>query len=242
MFWRVAIPLFLGAALCTSLHAAAPPSIMLWAWERPGELRPLPASIGVAFLAATIHLRDGSVQVAPRFQPLRLEPGAYRMAVTRIESSASPKPFSAIQRKAVVEAIADVIRSTRPDALQIDFDARASERAFYAAVIRELRTKVGTSLFLSITALVSWCGANSWLTGLPVDEVVPMTFEMGAASASAETLLRSGGDFENELCRGSIGMAAGDISFRRHHYRRIYVFAYEDWTGPLARSVLAQVK
>jgi hypothetical protein len=242
MFWRVAIPLFLGPALCTSLHAAAPPPIMLWAWERPGELRALPTSVGVAFLAATIHLRNGCVQVVPRFQPLQLEPGAYRMAVTRIESSASTKPLSATQRKAVVEAIADVVRSTRPDALQIDFDARASERAFYAAVIRELRPKIGTNFFLSVTALVSWCGENSWLNGLPVDEVVPMTFEMGAASASTETLLRSGGDFENELCRGSIGVAAGDISLRPRHYRRTYVFAYQDWTGPLARSVLAQLK
>ena len=36
------------------------PGVVLWAWERPVDLRGLPAGTGVAFLAQTITIADGS--------------------------------------------------------------------------------------------------------------------------------------------------------------------------------------
>jgi hypothetical protein len=213
---------------------------MFWAWERPGDLRGLPKSAGAAFLAISIQLRDGAVRAVPRFQPLQLSPGAFRMAVVRIE--AARPALSATEQHAAVGMILDAVRATRPDALQIDFDARVSERPFYSSLLHELRTKTPEGLFLSITALVSWCGAKSWLDALPVDEVVPMTFEMGSATASAETLLRTGGNFENPACRGSIGISMRDLESRPKNFRRTYVFAYEDWTASLMKFVLARFR
>jgi hypothetical protein len=213
---------------------------MLWAWERAIDLRGLPREAGVAFLASTISISGGEIEVTPRFQPLRLTPGTFRMAVVRIITVPDKRLLlTARQRRAAAEAIVETARIVRADALQLDFDARTSERPFYAALIRDVRQALGPNRFLSITALVSWCGASSaWLNPLPVDEVVPMTFEMGSGAAATETLLRSGGRFQNARCRESIGISANDISSRMSGYRRVYVFQHGDWTKSLVGAVL----
>src|SRR5690349_7403603 len=52
---------------------AESPKIILWAWERPTDLRFInPAKVGVALLARTISLRGAKVSVQPRLQPLNL--------------------------------------------------------------------------------------------------------------------------------------------------------------------------
>jgi len=227
--------------LCAAtISAAPPPALMLWAWERPGDLRSLPPSAGVAFLAASIYLNDGAIRTVPRFQPLRLAPQTHRMAVVRFETPPTPQPFSAQQRHAAAQAVLDTIRATHPNALQLDFDARASERSFYAALIRELRPQLDPNLFFSITALVSWCDSPSWIDHLPVDEVVPMAFEMGSATAATETFLGSGAEFRNPLCRSSLGISLRESPTRTPAHRRTYVFSYNDWTSQLARSVVTR--
>ena len=86
--------LFATAVLLTALlfwpRPADPlpgfPHVLLWAWERSENLEFLDAhSAGIAFLARTVCLRDGTVSVRPRLQPLRYPPGAVLMAVVRVE-------------------------------------------------------------------------------------------------------------------------------------------------------------
>src|ERR1700694_4752620 len=112
---------------------------MLWPWERRTDLRGLPASAGVAFLVATLRLEGGEMHVVPRFQPMRVDPGVYWMAVVRIEAPISKVALPDVGR--VASAIVDALRVTRADALQLDFDAAASQRIYYAALIREVRDK-----------------------------------------------------------------------------------------------------
>src|ERR1035438_9989662 len=83
---RVAGLALIGTTIAAVGLSAAPPAVMFWAWERPGDLRAAPAGAGVAFLAATVVLDAGSVRVVPRRQSLRTDPGTYRMAVVRIEA------------------------------------------------------------------------------------------------------------------------------------------------------------
>ena len=163
------------------------------------------------------------------------------MAVIRIEAMSGGKALTTSQRTQAVDSMLDVFRAVKPDAVQIDFDALVSERGFYADLLREVRARLAPGTFLSITALVSWCGSKSWLAGLPVDEVVPMTFEMGRSAASAETRLRSGGRFENPLCQGSIGIAAQDLTVRPRGNSRTYVFVYDNWTEDLVRSIVGRL-
>src|SRR5579862_2982227 len=116
---------FLALSLIAFVRAPAapPPTLMLWAWERPGDLRELPTSAGVAFLAASIYLNGTSVRTVPRFQPLRLSPKTYRMAVIRLETPTTPQPLSAHQRQLATQAILDTVHATHPNALQLDFDS-----------------------------------------------------------------------------------------------------------------------
>ena len=74
----------------------------------------------------------------------------------------------------------DLRTASRPGiaALQVDFDAKRSERGFYAALLRSLRSQMPPQLPLSIAALASWCSNDDWISGLPIDEAVPMLFRM----------------------------------------------------------------
>ena len=67
------------------------PSLMLWAWERPEDLRFLdPQAAGVAFLAGTITIDHGRAVLKPRLQPLWVVRGTKLMAVVRVESRGQP--------------------------------------------------------------------------------------------------------------------------------------------------------
>ena len=152
------------------------PSIVLWAWERPENLEFIdPHTTGIAFLARTVFLRNGAVSVQPRLNPLRYTPGASLMAVVRVESDRSVLPPVAAAAAAISEA--GTIPGVR--ALQVDFDATLSQRAFYRNILNRVRADLRPDLPLSITALASWCEADHWIDGLPVAEAVPMLFRMG---------------------------------------------------------------
>src|SRR5437763_15764784 len=63
------------------------PPIVLWAWERPEDLRGLDSKrFAVAFLAQTLVLKGDDVILNPRQQPLQVSPDTKLIAVTRIES------------------------------------------------------------------------------------------------------------------------------------------------------------
>src|SRR5262245_5205551 len=103
------------------------PSKILWAWERPEDLRFIdPKDYGVAFLAQTIFLESDSVNPKRRQQPLEVTPGTYIIAVTRIETNkeSGRRPnFSEDQRRKVVSLIKGTLDLPNVKAIQIDFDA-----------------------------------------------------------------------------------------------------------------------
>jgi hypothetical protein len=107
----------LALMAAVSSSAAGPPPVMLWAWERPGDLRAAPADVGVAFLAATVVLDHGSVLIIPRRQSLRTSPASYRMAVVRIEARGAVS--IATQLRPTVDAVADALRLTGASAIQL---------------------------------------------------------------------------------------------------------------------------
>ncbi len=187
---------------------------MLWAWEKPADLRFLkPADAGVAFFAAHLFLQpDGGVRSQLRAQPLLLTPGLYRMAVVRLDTQKRP-PLSAKQRETAAQMVEEAYRITKADALQIDFDAPESAYPFYRALLADIRRRLGPKVFVSMTALVWWCGPRSWLTDLPVDEIVPMAFTSGKPA-----------EFAAPQCRGSIGLRLGISERPPKLPSRVYVF------------------
>jgi predicted small secreted protein len=208
------------------------PQKMLWAWERPEDLRFLESKDhGVAFLAQTLAITGDDIAVSPRRQPLEVNPETFLMAVTRIETDRASTPkYSTGQIQKITRAVMRTLYLKNVKALQIDFDAATSERNFYRALLKDLRAQIPAEIPFSITALASWCTADSWLTGAPVDEVVPMAFRMGADAASIRGFLGSGKDWQEPLCQKSYGFSI-DEPFEKKlvNGRRIYFFNDRAW-------------
>lgn len=228
-------PFVLLLVLAASLAGAgpavnSPPRLMLWAWERPEDLRFLdPGTTGVAYLAKTLYLTAGRAVSRPRLQPLRMPPGTFVTAVVRIESDTTR--HTAAQRASIVDAIAVLAAKKDVSAVQVDFDAAVSERAFYSAVISDLHRRLPQQKPLSITALASWCSGDRWMAELPLAEAVPMLFRMGPDGAQILQSLKRGKDFAEPLCRNSIGVSTDEPAAPFLHTRRVYAFHPKPWTA-----------
>jgi len=230
-----------GATVAPPADADALPRLMLWAWERPTDLRNVGPDAGVAFLAQTLMVRNGAVGIAPRRNRLRVAPHTPLVAVTRIETGQpglGEEPDGAIA--AMAAAIAATLRLPHVRGVQIDFDAAGSERTAYRALVLAVRGAVGPNVPLSITALASWCAQDRWLNGLPVDEAVPMLFRMGPVNEPYAALARSPLRAAAE-CRGALGTSLDEPLHVRAAGRRVYVFNAAAWTPAAvaqAREVL----
>ena len=212
---------------------ASLPDTILWAWEHPEDLRLIdPRRVGVAYLALTLRLDQGTIERQPRQQPLRVPAGTRRLVVVRIETSEQPAPTAA-----TIEQIAqDVRRLARPGvaAIQLDYDAARSERGFYHDLASRIRRTLPDSLPLSMTALASWCVDDPWLKDMPVDEIVPMVFRMGADGPAIRRTLAARGDFPCRECRGSIGLATDEPRPKLASPRRTYWFHGGSWKRRVA--------
>jgi len=242
---RFSLVLICVVAICASCRKENPrnridenhlPRIILWAWERPENLEFLdPQRFGVAFLAQTLTLKNNDVLYNPRHQPLKVSPAARLIAVTRIESQKVTRErseLSADQRRKLVEHIRKTLELENVKAIQVDFDAATSERAFYRQLLEELRRELPDSVPLSMTALASFCVGDLWLSDLPVDEAVPMVFRMGTDSDRIKNMLTSGGDFRDGLCRRSYGVSLDEpVTTLFAKQRRVYVFNDRAWTA-----------
>jgi hypothetical protein len=207
------------------------PHLFVWAWERPEDLRFLdPHTAGIAFLERTIFLDAGTVSVRPRFQPLRHRPDAVLMAVARVEPRRLPLPSPA----AAAESIAEASRGPGVRALQVDFDATLSQRAFYRAVLTDLRRRMPAQMPLSMTALASWCQSDNWITGLPTVEAVPMLFRMGPGQHAAHS-------FRPELCRSSVGVSRDELLAAPPSAARLYLFNPRPWSPADFDSAIREV-
>jgi hypothetical protein len=217
------------------------PQVILWAWERPEDLRFINSDdIGVAYLAQTVYLRDDKTTIRPRLQPLSVAEDVKLIAVTRIETSRAAR--SSDQRARTVAAIAKLTRNQRIAAVQIDFDALMSERAFYRDLLVDLRQAIPANVRLSITALASWCLGDNWLAGLPIDEAVPMLFRMGVDQRNIEMRLDAGADFNAPLARYSLGISTDEPLARLPAGRRVYIFNPRPWNAISARKIIEEVR
>ncbi len=222
-----------------------PPSRMLWAWEVDTDLRFLnPSDAGVAWLAMTVYLDGTRTAPEPRSATLEVPPGVYQMAVVRLEKAydSAPPKWTAEQRRSAVAAIVDLVRITHSRAVQIDFDAPESAHAFYRALMADLRRRLDSGVFLSMTALVSWCaGPKNWIDDFPVDEIVPMNFDAGYSWPRTST---PPAEFSDPACRKSIGVMyptrASTIPPSVRHGERVYFF-HNGWTSGDVRGAFRMV-
>lgn len=212
------------------------PSIIPWAWERSEDLRFTGPGATVAWYAGILTLDGARVRVEPRRNPLLLPDGAHRVAVIRIETKRAT--LDEPQLQATLAAIRRLHRNA--EELQIDFDATRSERPFYRALLQAVRRDIDVPL--SITALASWCLDDRWLSGLPIDEAVPMLFRMGRDARQVRARLARNEPFPELRCRASAGISLDEPLPRIPNAARVWVFNPERWTEAEWKTALSRVR
>jgi hypothetical protein len=152
-----------------------------------------------------------------------MPPKAFQIAVVRIET---PPRYTFPDPAQTVAALAFVANQPGVRSLQIDFDARASERQFYRSILAGVARS--GSKPVTITALASWCGRDRWLEAQPIAEAVPMYFRMGRDESKAMPV-------ESPVCTGAIGLSM-DEPWPGHRPAglrsdsRFYLFNPRPWT------------
>jgi len=218
------------------------PRVTLWAWETPEDLRTLDSHrYAVAFLDQTIFISH-RVSSRPRLQRLLVPTGAKLTAVVRIEAPAQGADIGAPDLPiTVANLIQRSVQRRGVSALQIDFDATRSQRAFYANLIRKVRETLPKGMPLSITALASWCAADDWIGGLPVDEAVPMFFRMGRDVRPSN---QPGWSYpiHEQLCTTSLGVSTDEPWPLVQSDQRLYVFHPRAWNPIALENIDARVK
>jgi hypothetical protein len=249
MILRLTRVVLMGACLCASADgrvatptlnaSAALPSRVLWAWERPEHFEFLTdSSVAVAFLTQTIRMEGPTVTVMPRRQPLMVLPVTPLIAVTRIEmdSTRGGRP-SQDRLEWIAGRIANAAAQPQVVAVQVDFDATVSQRGVYSEIIRATRARLAPGVPLSMTALASWCTEPGWLESLPVDEIVPMMFQMGPVDRGAFRELGEERSWPLFQCRQAIGISTTE-PMRTSGAGRTYIFNTKAWDRASAAAAL----
>ena len=236
--WRC---LALAAASLLAADAVPRPAPVLWAWERPEDLRFAGPDVAIAVLAGTITLSGDRVLAEGRRQPLSARPDQRRIAVVHVELDRHAvlawSPALRDQAAAAALAFAGDVAAA---GIQLDFEVRESERSVLLDLLKALRARLGPERFLSMTALASWCDTEHWIAAAPVDEIVPMLFRMGPGGARLRQRLEAGGDFREQRCRGAVGIATDQPPVRLPPGRRVYVYNPHRWQQADLSAILQE--
>jgi hypothetical protein len=224
------LALSLGTAQDTTFAIPSAQSVVLWAWERPEDLRFLSNPIAVAFLDRTLVVRvaadRGVVESLKRRQSLRVSSSTPLTAVVRIEGR------GALDDRVVARLSSEIIDSARVprvSMVQIDFDATRSQRPAYQQLLHDVHSRLPPGISLSVTALASWCNDDPWIDAGSVEEIVPMLFRMGPDVRRIATRLREDRRWPVAACNRAIGVSMDERWSDLPLARRVYVFNPRPW-------------
>jgi hypothetical protein len=221
------------------------PRIILWAWEYPANWQFLDTKqVGVAFLAAKALLIKDDVVYRPRAQVLAVPSKTYTIAVIRIESGRATS-LSYNQLENLTTKILGTLSENKVNGLQLDFDARSSERTFYRQLLTTLRRRMPSNMPLSITCLASWCLGDNWIDDLPCNEVVPMFFSMGK---DRQRMLSYLSEHKLSNCMPaqlSLGLSVAEpdvLDHISHLPAHVYLFSDKGWKSYRSLAFLDRIK
>ncbi|MBB3640993.1 hypothetical protein [Variovorax atrisoli] len=223
-----ALPLFMALL---AQEGVAQTRTLLWVWDRPQLFASLPEATGVAYLHATVRLSGTESRTSWRQWPLRVAPGATVVPVVHVAlDNLSPSPLDDAQQQAIAAAIEHAAtHGNRSGWVQLDFEARRSQREAYVALLRRLQPLRQGGMRISATALASWCMDDPWLPVGLLDEIVPMYFRMGGESARIRQRLGTTGKAAVPACRDAAGLMLGEDWPALRDVKRRYVFHAGSW-------------
>ena len=221
----------LGLMLGAPPALAASPELVLWAWERADDLR-FAHGAQVAVQTGFVDLVGGRIVSRGRRFALKAAAADVTTAVVHVQiEHRTPLIWSPAQRVLLARRVIELAQPARFGRVQIDFEVRASERQILLDLLQDVRAGLPPRTFLSMTALASWCETETWLTGAPVDEIVPMLFRMGPAARPLKAKLARGGDFSQQGCRSAYAVSVDEPLARTPPGRRVYLFSPRRWTA-----------
>lgn len=192
-----------------------------------------------AVLVESLLLRSRGVERSGRRQPLLLPPGVRPLPVIHIEAAPdAPDDFTVQQLEVIVAAVRRHagLAAAGAGLLQLDFEAPPRQWRAYRALVMQLRKDLPADLRLSVTALAHWCVApDRWLDHLPVDEVVPMLYRLGAQPQFWRRIFLEGDSRLAQRCRGpALGFATDEPPPAALLARtsRAYWFDASSWSNP----------
>jgi hypothetical protein len=213
------------------LPPATSADAIAWLWRDAAV--PAFSRAAVAVVDRHVWLVGDKVLVRPGARPRALPRGTAVIPVVHVEIDPLHPPAGLRQAEPVVlDAMRSAARASTSGWVQLDLEARPSQRADYRALVGRIRAVLPLGVKLSVTALAWWCRSGTWLDGLPADEVVPMFFRMGRDNAPLRAIVARQPAVLHPLCRaGSAGFSrqepfARDVTAR---YRRTYWFDETAW-------------
>ena len=211
------------------------PSLMLWAWEAPQDLRSINVkTTGVALLILNISFKKSQIIYYSRQQPLYVPPHTYLTAVVHIGNPPKNVFMSNTIAKFLALKIKNAYHQGLYKELQIDFDAAPSQRQFYQKLILALRKELDPHTIISITALASWCTNDRWIlkTNLPINYVVPMFFSLDTNRIRRNRFINT---FDSHhiapYCQGPIGLTTNkDWNVPITTNQSVFIYNTGRWT------------
>ncbi len=230
-FTRIGLILALLMVLAACRHSEPQSSaqLVVWAWERPEDLRFLPKDVSVAVQAGFIDLAgDGFVARGRRF-PLRVS-APPRIALVHVQiDPRRPLDWTPALRRRVAAAALHYAQVIPVRQVQIDFEVPRSQRRVLLDLLTDMRAGLPKGITLSMTALASWC-QEGWLSQAPVDEIVPMLFRMDRGDPTIRARIEARKDLADPRCRQALAISVDTPIARLPPRRKVYLFDPHSWT------------
>ncbi len=217
---------------CRAFGPPPPSHLILWAWERPEDLRFADPDTEVAIQTGFIELSGESLWARGRRFSLKVaRPPATLLVHVQIAHD-QPLNWTPALRARTAAAVLHYALLYPAQRVQVDFEVRQSERQVLLDVLSDVRAGLPRDRLLAMTALASWCQDEDWLDQAPVDEITPMLFRMQGGGEPIRWWLARGHDFRNPKCRTSLAIATDAPIVRAPPGRRVYLFNPHSWTAP----------
>lgn len=202
-----------------------------WVWDESAV--PDWSMQHVAVVVQHILLREQAVLQRPRASSPYLEPNTRVTPVVHVQISSQRPPDDITQSRALIlKAMQYAARMSTSGWVQLDMEARPSQRIFFQALVREIRATLPAEMKLSVTALAWWCRSDQWINDLAADEIVPMFFRMGKDATAMRAMLEANPERLHPKCRAGVAGFSPQESFSAdilNRYAKTYWFDNQRW-------------
>ncbi len=220
---------FLTLLLFASFCGHAQASDIFWIWHdsdtpalRPGQ--------ELAVLQQHYVFSANGTRLRQRMKPLHIPPGTKVTPVVHAQLASLPvPPLGPAEAQTLLKAVLKASQKSNSGWVQFDFEVPPSQRAFYLALVRQMRAQLPARIKLSVSALASWCLEEAFVAQIAADEVVPMLFALGQPAESGHKQFLLQQQRLAPACRQqAIGFARQDTPPRalQQRYARRYWFSF----------------